>query len=111
MNNLSYFLMAPAEGAQGGGGWSMLLMLGAFFLIMWLFMIRPQQKRAKKEQEARNAMQKGDKVITIGGLHGKIAEVQETTFLIEVSDGVKIKVEKSAIAINPNAPTKDESKK
>ena len=88
----------------------MLLMLLAFFLILWFFMIRPQQKRAKQEQEARNAMQKGDKVVTIGGIHGKIAEIQETAFLIEVADGVKIKVEKNAIAVNQIPNQKNENK-
>lgn len=111
MNNLFLLLMAPAEGQQGGSGWSMLIMLLLFFVILWLFMIRPQQKRAKQEQEARNAMQKGDKVVTIGGVHGKISEIQENTFLIEVADGVKIKIEKSAIAVNQLPAKKDESKK
>lgn len=110
MNNLLFLLMAPAEGQQGGGGWSMLLMLLAFFLILWFFMIRPQQKRAKQEQEARNAMQKGDKVVTIGGIHGKISEIQENAFLIEVAEGVKIKVEKNAIAVNQIPNQKNESK-
>ena len=110
MNNLLFLLMAPAEGQQGGSGWSMLLMLLAFFLILWFFFFFFQQKRAKKEQEASNAMQKGDKVVTIGGIHGKIAEVQETAFLIEVADGVKIKVEKNAIAVNQIPNQKNENK-
>ena len=106
MNNL-FFLMAPAsEGQTGGGGWQMLIFFVAIILIFWLFMIRPQQKRQKKVQEAREALKKGDSVVTIGGIHGKISEVQDTAFIIEVADGVKLKVEKAAIAIDENAANK-----
>jgi preprotein translocase subunit YajC len=56
----------------GGGSMGMFLMLGAMFLIMWLFFIRPQQKKAKEAQKFRDQLAKGDRVVTIGGLHGKI---------------------------------------
>ena len=108
MNTLLFLLMAPANGEQGGGGWSMLIMFVAFILILWLFMIRPQQKRQKQEQEARDAMKKGDKIVTIGGLHGKIADVQENTFTIEIAEGVKIKIEKNAVAVNQIPKKNDE---
>ena len=68
--------------------------------------IRPQQKRQKKVQEAREALKKGDHVVTVGGIHGKISEVQDTTFIIEVDEGVKLKVEKAAIAIDENGANK-----
>ncbi|MBP5563818.1 MAG: preprotein translocase subunit YajC [Bacteroidales bacterium] len=107
MNNLFFLLMAPpAEGQQGGGGWQMLIFFVAIILIFWLFMIRPQQKRQKKVQEAREALKKGDHVVTVGGIHGKISEVQDTTFIIEVDEGVKLKVEKAAIAIDENGANK-----
>lgn len=96
----------PAEGQQGGGGWQMLIFFVAIILIFWLFMIRPQQKRQKKVQEAREALKKGDQVVTIGGIHGKICEVQDTAFIIEVDEGVKLKVEKAAIAIDENGANK-----
>lgn len=96
----------PAEGQQGGGGWQMLIFFVAIILIFWLFMIRPQQKRQKKVQEAREALKKGDHVVTVGGIHGKISEVQDTTFIIEVDEGVKLKVEKAAIAIDENGANK-----
>ena len=107
MNNLFFLLMAPpAEGQGGGGGWQMLIFFVAIILIFWLFMIRPQQKRQKKVQEAREALKKGDHVVTIGGIHGEICEVQDTAFIIKVDGDVKLKVEKAAIAVDENGTNK-----
>ena len=107
MNNLFFLLMAPpADGQQGGGGWQMLIFFVAIILIFWLFMIRPQQKRQKKVQEAREALKKGDHVVTVGGIHGEICDVQDTTFIIKVDGDVKLKVEKAAIAVDENAANK-----
>lgn len=83
-----------------GGGWSGMLMIIAMIAIFYFFMIRPQQKRQKEEKKFRDALTKGQNVVTIGGLHGKIAEVKETTVLLEVSHDVKIEVEKTAIAMS-----------
>jgi preprotein translocase subunit YajC len=69
-------------------------------------MIRPQQKRQKEEKKFRESLTKGQKVVTIGGLHGKIAEVKETTVLMEVANDVKIEVEKTAIAMSVVAEQK-----
>lgn len=88
-----------AEGAQGAG-WMNMVMLLLIFVIFYFFMIRPQQKRQKEEKKFREALSKGQNVVTIGGLHGKIAEVKETTVLLEVSHDVKIEVEKTAIAMS-----------
>ncbi len=77
-----------------------ILMLVAIVVIFYFFMIRPQQKRQKEEKKFREALTKGQKVVTIGGLHGKIAEVRETSVLLEVTDGVKVEVEKSAVAMS-----------
>ena len=108
--NLSQFLLfAPANNSGeggGGGGMSMLLMLGAIILVFYFFMIRPQQKKQKQMQNYRNELKRGDKIVTIGGIHGKITDVQETTFIIEVEDGTKLRIEKAAVAVDPNAPAK-----
>ncbi|NTW32340.1 MAG: preprotein translocase subunit YajC [Bacteroidetes bacterium] len=61
-------------------------------------MIRPQQKKAKEQKKFREALKKGDKVVTIGGIHGKIVEVQDATFTIETEGQSKFRIEKSAIA-------------
>ena len=85
--------------AQGGGDWSFLIMMVAIFAIMYFFMIRPQNKKQKEIQKQRNAMKAGDKVVTAGGIYGKIKEVNETTVLIEVADNVRIKVDKNSVYV------------
>ena len=87
---------APAAGA-GGGSLSLLLMLALMFLVMWLFMIRPQRQQQKKLEEMRNALKKGDKVITAGGIYGVVADVDDRTVLIKVDGEVKLRVDKSSI--------------
>jgi len=67
------------------------------FMVFWLFIIRPKQKQMKKENEFRNNLKKGDKVITAGGIHGKIIGIQEKTVFLECEDVKKIKIEKSMI--------------
>ncbi len=83
--------------AGQGGSWSGLLMIAAMILIFWLFMIRPQQKKQKEIKKQREAMKNGDKVVTSGGIHGRVKEIQETVILIEVANGVTIKVDKAAV--------------
>lgn len=87
---------APASGG-GMGSLGMWLPMIAIIVVFYFFMIRPQQKKQKDLQKARNAMQVGDKVVTAGGIHGRIKEVGDTWFLVEVADGVKMKFEKSSV--------------
>ena len=86
--------------ASSGSGTSSLIMFGMIFAVMYFFMIRPQIKKQKKLRKYRSALQKGDLVITIGGVHGKIVDVKNDTFIIEVHGGTKLKVEKTAISMN-----------
>lgn len=101
MNLLTVLLDAAAgaqpEGGIMGGSMGMILMMVVLFAIMYFFMIRPQQKKQKALQEARNAMKVGDKVVTAGGIHGRIKEAGETYFIIEIAENVKIKVEKASV--------------
>ena len=101
---LNFIFMQAATAANGtaqqGGGWSFWLMMIAIFVVMYFFMIRPQQKKQKELQKQREALKKGDKVITAGGIYGVIKEVQETTFLIEVSKDVTIKVDKGSVYVS-----------
>ena len=95
MNILNMFLLqAPA---QQGSSWSGLLMIVLIFVIFWLFFIRPQNKRAKEQQQFRENLKKGDKIVTFGGIHGKIDEVKESTVIVSVDHNTKIEFEKSAI--------------
>lgn len=81
----------------GGPMGSSLIFMVVIIAIFYFFMIRPQQKKQKEIQRAREAMQVGDKVITSGGIHGRIKEVQAAYFLLEVSTGVTIKVDKASV--------------
>jgi preprotein translocase subunit YajC len=84
--------------AQGGfGNSSFLIMMVLMVAVLYFFMIRPQQKKQKDLQKAREAMKVGDKVVTAGGIHGRIKEVGDTWLLVEVADGVKLKFEKSSV--------------
>jgi preprotein translocase subunit YajC len=92
------FAMAPPTDGGGGGGFiSTIIMFGAIFLIFYFMIIRPQQKRSKEREKLLSNLQKGDKVVTNGGLHGTIAGIDEKTVLLQVSDNVKMKFERSAI--------------
>lgn len=102
--NLANILLQAAE---QGSGLPMILMMVALFAIMYFFMIRPQQKKQKKLQEDRNALQVGDRVITAGGIHGKIRTINETNFIIEIANNpcVQITVEKTSIFAATDAIT------
>ena len=90
---------AAGAGQQQGSQWSFWLMMIAIFVIFYFFMIRPQQKKQKELQKQRDALTKGDKVITAGGIYGTIKEVKETTFLIEISKEVVIKIDKASVFV------------
>jgi preprotein translocase subunit YajC len=90
--------MAPQGGEGGGSGLvSTLIMFGAIFLIFYFMIIRPQQKRSKEREKMLSNLEKGDKVVTSGGIHGIIAGLEEKTALLQISDSLKVKIERSAI--------------
>lgn len=93
-------MLQAAAGAQSG--WSSMIMIGLLIVIFYFMMIRPQQKRQKEIRKQREAMKEGDKVVTAGGIFGKIAKVKEDSFLIEISDGVKIRVDKNSVYAAPS---------
>lgn len=111
MNNLlNIILMAPATGGKSGGsGFESIFFLVAIFAVFYFFMIRPQMKKTKEQKKFRENLQKGQKIVTIGGIHGKIVEMQETTAIIEVEGQNRLKIEKSAIALD-NSSQLQESK-
>ena len=97
MNILTLVLQAAPQQAPAGGGMSIWIMLALMFVVMWFFMIRPQRKQQKELQNFRDALKKGDKVVTIGGIYGTIVEVKEESVLMEVDSNVKIRVSKNAL--------------
>jgi len=77
-----------------------LLLLGGMILVFWLFLIRPQAKKAKLAKTFQENMQKGDKIVTIAGIHGTVNKINEDgTIMLETSPGSYMKIEKSAISI------------
>jgi preprotein translocase subunit YajC len=91
-------ILLQAEGtAQQGSQWSFWIMMILIFVVFYFFMIRPQTKKQKELQAQREAMKKGDKVVTAGGIYGEIKEVQETTFIITIAKDVTIKVSKDSV--------------
>mgnify|MGYP000745509534 FL=1 len=95
------------QSGSGQSGLPMLIMMVAIFAIMWLFMIRPQQKKQKKIREFQNALKEGDKVVTGGGIYGTVKRVnaQESTIDIEVARGVVITVAKGYVFADATSQT------
>ena len=94
-------LLQAANGtpSAGGSSWMNMIMILAIIAIFYFFMIAPQRKREKKIKEFHEALKKGDKVVTIGGLHGIIRDIKDDTIILEVTDGVRITVNKSSISM------------
>ena len=80
--------------------WTSLVWIVLLIVVFWLFFIRPQSKRAKEQQKFRDELKKGDKVVTIGGFHGKITEVKEHTVMVSLAPDVEVELEKSALVQN-----------
>lgn len=85
--------------AQQGSGWTSMIFMGAIIVIFYFFMIRPQQKKAKDQKKFIEEIKKGDEVVTIGGLYGRVAEIENDTFILEVERGGRIKVSRSAVSM------------
>ncbi|MCQ6958038.1 preprotein translocase subunit YajC [Mucilaginibacter aquariorum] len=86
--------------AGGGLGVPQLIMFAAIAVVFYFFMIRPQMQKQKEQKKYVEELKKGDKIITTAGIHGRIFEVAETTFLIEVEGGTKIRFDKSAVSLD-----------
>jgi preprotein translocase subunit YajC len=92
------FAMAGSSTGQAGTpGYEGIIMLVVMFAIFYFLLIRPQQKRAKEHKQLIEGLKIGDQVVTSGGLHGKVAAVQDTVLMIEVATGVKLKVNRSSV--------------
>ncbi len=90
--------LAETAAPPAGGGIQMFILIGVFFVIMYFMIIRPQSKRAKDHKQLIDSLSKGDEVVTTGGMLGKITNVGENFLRVEVSDGVELRLQKSAIS-------------
>mgnify|MGYP000277095603 CR=1 FL=1 len=97
--NTSYILL---QSAMGGGGLSNILFIVAIILVFYFFFIRPQLKKQKEQKQYREALAVGSAVVTIGGIHGKITSMSDSTVTIKVESGATMRVEKTALISNFN---------
>lgn len=113
MTILNTVLLQAAAG--GGSSMSGLILIVAMIVIFYFFMIRPQKKQQKKIKEQRDALRPGDKVVTSGGIHGRLKEIDDNIFMVEVDKGVVLKMSREsvypAVDAAPAKEKKDDNKK
>lgn len=96
---LLMFMQPSGQGDGGGGGITgTLIMFGLIFVIFYFMIVRPQQRRQKERQKMLEALKKGDKVLTAGGIHGVIIGIEDKTVLVQIADGVKVKVDRGSVS-------------
>jgi preprotein translocase subunit YajC len=96
---MMHSILLQAQPSSGGMPMQLLFM-GAIIAVFYFFMIRPQQKKAKDQKKFVEEIKKGDNIVTIGGMHGRIAEIEDDTFIIEVERGGRIKFAKSSVSMD-----------
>jgi preprotein translocase subunit YajC len=97
---MKQLLMMSSQNGAGGNGWSFYIFIGLIFVVFYFFMIRPQMKKQKDQNKFREELKKGDKIVTIGGVHARITEIQDKTFTVEGENGgAKLKIEKTAVSM------------
>lgn len=102
MNTLAFILLQAKPATQGTPNmWTSLLPLLLVFVVFYFFMIRPQMKRQKELNTFRSSIAKGDKVVTTGGIYGRVVEVTDNIVTVEIANDVKVKVDKSAVLKDP----------
>ncbi|WP_232507753.1 preprotein translocase subunit YajC [Ghiorsea bivora] len=102
--------LAHAEAAGGGGGFASLIPLILIMVIFWVLLIRPQQKRMKEHAELIKGLKKGDKVVTGGGIYGRITNVKDGVAMVEITEGVIIKTKQDTIAGLQESPKTQDKK-
>jgi preprotein translocase subunit YajC len=93
-----YPAQTPAEGEGGGFNWTIIIFLVLIFAIFYFLMIRPQRKKQKEQQELMQGLQKGDRVITVGGIYGQIENLDEESVVLKLESGATIRVARGSIA-------------
>ena len=100
MNFTTILMMAPSTGSSGSSAWTTPVFFVMIFAVMYFFMIRPQAKKAKDQKNFINNLQKGDKIVTVAGIHGRISKINENgTVEVEIDTNTKIVMERSGISL------------
>jgi len=114
--NIAYAMGPGGAGGEGAGGFSAFIPLILMFVIFYFLLIRPQQKKSKQHREMISNLKKGDRIVTSGGLHGRITGLSDTTLTVEIADKVRVKVARgnvgmlSQTAAQPQPQAKDKGK-
>ena len=114
MINIAYAMgQGGAATGQGAGGFTSLIPIILMFVIFYFLLIRPQQKKAKEHREMISHLRKGDRIVTSGGLHGRVTAVGEATLTVEIADKVRVKVARGNVSqvVQPSSPSQDNKKK
>ena len=111
MHNLAYAMGQGGEAAQGAGGFASFVPLILMFAIFYFLLIRPQQKKAKEHRAMVSSLKKGDRIVTSGGIHGRITAVDETVLTVEISDRVRVKINRGNVSVvQGSAPSAESAK-
>ncbi len=114
--NIAYAMGPGGAGGEGGGGFSTFIPLILMFVIFYFLLIRPQQKKTKEHRQMISSLKKGDRIVTSGGLHGRITGLSDTTLTVEIADKVRVKVSRASVGAlsqpsgQPQPQVKDKSK-
>ena len=114
--NIAYAMGPGGAGGEGGGGFSTFIPLILMFVIFYFLLIRPQQKKTKEHRQMISNLRKGDRIVTSGGLHGRITGLSDTTLTVEIADKVRVKVSRASVgalsqpSAQPQPQVKDKSK-
>ena len=95
-------MFLPLQAAEGGSAITSMVMMGLIFVVMYFFMIRPQQKRQKELVKFRESLKSGDKVITAGGIYAKVKEIKDNIAIIEIANNINITIDKSMLLRDTN---------
>lgn len=108
------YAMAPQGGAQGqgGSGYAFIIMMAVIFGLFYLLILRPQQKEQKKAQEMLNNIQKGDRILTKGGIYGSVIQTKDDILLVKIADNVKVEIARSGVVsvLTEKAESESQSK-
>ena len=114
MINIAYAMgQGGAAAGQGAGGFTSLIPIVLMFVIFYFLLIRPQQKKAKEHREMISQVRKGDRIVTSGGLHGRVTAVSDSTLTVEIADRVRVKIARGNISqvVQSSSPSQDNKKK
>jgi preprotein translocase subunit YajC len=112
--NIAYAMgQGGAAGGQGAGGFTSLIPIILMFVIFYFLLIRPQQKKAKEHREMISQVRKGDRIVTSGGLHGRVTAVGDATLTVEIADRVRVKIARGNLSqvVQSSTPSQDNKKK